>query len=141
MNHLQCGLPEIRLRQPVALGPRLFFQVFNGTHAIAYAHLSARNAVLARQQSQSSEDSSAVRSLGISYCLKNIEVSHAYRNRGIGTALLDEVVKFCRESQVSSIYGEAKGDMETLRRWYKGSGFKLNQRDHIRLNMAVEQAD
>ena len=141
MYQLQCELPDIRLRQPVALGPRLFFQVFNGPHAIAYAHLSARHSILARPQTRAIEDSAEVPPPGISYCLKNIEVSHAYRNRGIGTALLDEVVKFCRESQVTSIYGEAKGDMEILRRWYKSSGFKLGQRDHIRLNMVVEQTD
>jgi ribosomal protein S18 acetylase RimI-like enzyme len=70
---------------------------------------------------------------GISYCLTNIEVSQDYRNRGIGTALLDEVVRFCRDAQVSSIYGEAKGDLQTLRRWYKGSGFNLNPRDQIHL--------
>ena len=141
MHQLQCGLPDIRLRQPVALGPRLFFQAFNGPNAIAYAHLSARNSVLARRQTQTFVDPAEAPSLGVSYCLRNIEVSHAYRNRGVGTALLDEVVKFCRESQVSSIYGEAKGDMEILRRWYKSSGFNLGHRDHIRLNMVAEQAD
>ena len=53
---------------------------------------------------------------GVSYCLKIIEVSQNYRNEGIGSALLDEVITFCKDEQVVSIFGEAKGDSEGLRR-------------------------
>ena len=51
-----------------------------------------------------------------SYCLKIIEVSQNYRNKGLGSALLDEVIRFCKDEQVVSIFGEAKRDSEELRR-------------------------
>ena len=138
MDDLHCTIPQLKLRQPLALSPRLFFQVFNGPNAIAHAHLSARQGREARVSCGRPDESSAP---GITYCLTNIEVSQAYRNRGVGTALLDEVLRFCRDSQVSSIYGEAKGDLGVLRKWYKGSGFQLSQQDHIQLHMREEVQD
>jgi hypothetical protein len=53
---------------------------------------------------------------------------------GIGSALLDEVIGFCKDGQVVSIYGEAKGDSEELRRWYQGKGFDLDGVDKIQLS-------
>ena len=128
-------MPGLRLRQPVALGPRLFFEVFSGPNAIAYAHLSTR-AELPRAAQRQPEDGAPPE---ITYFLKNIEVCEAYRNRGVGSALLHEVVRFCREAQVSAIYGEAKGDLDILRRWYGARGFEFDHRNqiHPRLSRAA----
>jgi len=62
-------------------------------------------------------------------------VSQHYRNQGIGSALLDEVIKFCKEERVSSIHGEAKVEMEFLRKWYQGKGFDLDSADNIELHI------
>ena len=71
---------------------------------------------------------------GVSNCLKIIEISQYWRKLDIGSALLDEVIAFCKDEQVMSIYGEAKGDPKELRRWYQGKGFDLDSVDKIQLS-------
>lgn len=134
MKTLACRLPHLQLRKPVALASRLFFEVFNGPNAIAYAHLSSRPD---SGSSESQENGDSEIGPGVSYYLRNIEVSQNYRNRGVGTALLDEVVRFCRDAQVSSIYGEAKGDVDILRRWYRAQGFALHGNDRIKIRLSA----
>jgi GNAT superfamily N-acetyltransferase len=73
--------------------------------------------------------------LGVSYCLKNIEISPHYRNQGIGSALLKEVIGFCRDECVNFLYDEAKGDLGALRKWYTGEGFDLDAVDNIQLQL------
>ncbi|MFM1896433.1 MAG: Acetyltransferase family [Pseudomonadota bacterium] len=128
-------MPDLRLRQPLALGPRLFFEVYSGPNAIAYAHLSTRTTGRPLAHTLVADETGEMTAPGITYYLKNIEVSEAYRNRGVGSALLHEVVRFCREARVSAIYGEAKGDVDALRKWYAGSGFDLIHQNHIRLQL------
>jgi GNAT superfamily N-acetyltransferase len=136
MNTLQCELPDITLTKPKGLDSRLFFKVYNGPNAIAFAQLGSRTV----------NDYSGVRSgfsefgekaPGVNYCLKNIEVSQSYRNRGIGTALLEEVISFCKDERISTLYGEAKGEIEALRRWYEEKGFELDDIDNIQLSFAA----
>ena len=99
-------------------------------YTIGFAQLSA-NGENNHQLSSSLEENEAPR---ISYCLKNIEVSQNYRNQGVGSALLDEVIRFCRDEQVSSLYGEAKGDIPVLRRWYEAKGFDFDPVDNMQLS-------
>lgn len=72
--------------------------------------------------------------LGVSNCLKIIEVSQHYRKLDIGSALLDEVIAVCKDEQLMSIYGEAKGDSTELRYRYQGKGFDLDSVDKIQLS-------
>lgn len=118
------------------MSSRLFFQVFSGPNAIAFAQLSSHSHN--RHCSPANDDRHSDDSLvpGVSYCLKIIEVSPHYRNQGIGSALLKEVIGFCRDERVESLYGEAKGDMSTLRKWYKEEGFDLDAVDNIQLQLA-----
>ena len=62
-------------------------------------------------------------------------MSQHYRNQGIGSALWNEIIKFCKEERVSSIYGEAKGEMAFLRKWYQGKGLDLDFADNIELHI------
>ena len=133
MSQLQCGLPDVTVTKPKGLSSRMFFHVYSGPNAIAFAQLSSRTGNKhrrARVQYQSNEMDAP----GISYCLKNIEVSQNYRNRGIGSALLDEIIHFCKDECISTIYGEAKGEVADLRRWYQGKGFELDSVDNIQLS-------
>lgn len=130
---LQCGIPNLRVAKPNGLASSLFFHVYSGTNAIGFAQLSSRSENNHRRsisRSADNDDSAP----GVSYCLKIIEVSQNYRNKGIGSALLDEVIGFCKDERVVSIYGEAKGDSEELRRWYQGKGFDLDSVDNIQLS-------
>lgn len=133
MNYLQCDLPDITLAKPKGLASRLFFKVYNGPNAIAFAQLSTRATNEHRKARASALGESKVP--GVSYCIKNIEVSEPYRNKGIGSALLDEVIRFCKDERVSTLYGEAKGDVELLRRWYEEKGFELDEVDNIQLSL------
>ncbi|HJO11927.1 MAG: GNAT family N-acetyltransferase [Gammaproteobacteria bacterium] len=117
------------MRKPRGLSSRLFFCVYSGPNAIAFARLSSRTSAPAKH-ARSEQDVP-----GVSYCLKNIEVSQNYRNKGIGSALLDEIIHFCKDERVSSIYGEAKGNISVLRRWYEQKGFELDNTNNIQLSL------
>ena len=121
------------MTKPHGLSSRLFFQVYSGANAIAFAQLSSRTPKQLRAAGPSgSVDDTAPR---VSYCLRNIEVSHHYRNQGVGSALLQEVIDFCKQERVSSLYGEAKGDLDALRKWYQGEGFELDEVNNIQLQI------
>ncbi len=132
-QELQCGIPDVTMTKPKGLASSLFFHVYSGTNAIAFAQLSSRSENNHRRSlsRRTANDDTAP---GVSYCLKIIEVSQNYRNQGIGSALLDEVIGFCKDERVGSIYGEAKGDSEDLRRWYQGKGFEMDSVDNIQLS-------
>lgn len=132
-QELRCDIPDLKVARPSGLSSSLFFHVYSGTNAIGFAQLSSRAANHHRRsQSRAAANDDGVP--GVSYCLKIIEVSQNYRNRGIGSALLDEVIGFCKDERVASIYGEAKGESAELRRWYQAKGFELDSVDNIQLS-------
>ncbi|MFT4861585.1 MAG: GNAT superfamily N-acetyltransferase [Pseudohongiellaceae bacterium] len=133
MSQLHCKFPNLKVTKPYGLSPRLFFQVYSGANAIAFAQLSSRTSKRQRVAESGSPQDNV---LGVSYCLRNIEVSHHYRNQGVGSALLAEVIDFCKQERVSSLYGEAKGDLAALRKWYKGEGFELDDINNIELHLS-----
>ncbi|GJM14294.1 MAG: hypothetical protein DHS20C12_26970 [Pseudohongiella sp.] len=129
----RCDIPDLRVTKPSGLASSLFFHIYSGTNAVGFAQLSSRGENHHRRSaSRSAANDDAAP--GVSYCLKIIEVSQNYRNRGIGSALLDEVIGFCKDEQVVSIFGEAKGESEALRRWYQDKGFDLDSVDNIQLS-------
>lgn len=132
-QELRCSVPDLKVTKPNGLASSLFFHVYSGTNAIGFAQLSSRaaNKHLRSPARRSANDESAP---GVSYCLKIIEVSQNYRNKGVGSALLDEVIGFCKDERVGSLYGEAKGDSPALRRWYQEKGFELDSVDNIQLS-------
>ncbi len=133
MTALQCKLPDVTVTKPKGLAPRMFFHVYSGPNAIAFAQLSTLGGKQTRQRL--SRNSQAEQVPAIRYCLKNIEVRQNYRNLGVGSALLKEIINFCQDECVSAIYGEAKGEIESLRRWYRDKGFELDSVDNIRLSI------
>lgn len=133
MTALQCKLPDITVTKPKGLAPRMFFHVYSGPNAIAFAQLSTVGSKRNRQRL--SRNSQAEQVPAISYCLKNIEVRQNYRNLGVGSALLKEIINFCHDERISAIYGEAKGEIESLRRWYRDKGFEMDSVDNIHLSI------
>lgn len=133
-NQLQCDMPDVTVIRPSGLSRNIFFKAYSGPNAIAFAQLSSR-AGGRHRRSNRHQAVNAQRAPGVSYCLRNIEVSQNYRNKGIGSALLNEIIKFCRDERVESIYGEAKGEIAILRRWYREHGFELDSVDNIQLSL------
>lgn len=133
MSSLRYKLPQLSFSKPRGLAPKLFFSVYHGPIAVAFAQLSSR------APNKFQEQAAGLRSQkmpGVSYCLKQIEVKHNYRNQGIGSALLAEVIRFCEDERVNALYGEAKGDHEDLRRWYTEKGFQIDSVDNIQMCFA-----
>lgn len=133
-NQLQCDMPNVTVTKPKGLSRSMFFKAYSGPNAIAIAQLSSR-AGKQLQRSARPQIIDGEKAPGVSYCLRIIEVSQNYRNKGIGSALLNEIIEFCRDEQVSSIYGEAKGEIAALRRWYQSQGFELDNADNIQLSL------
>lgn len=132
-QNLKCDIPDLKVTKPSGLASSLFFHVYSGSNPIGFAQLSTR-AENNHRRSLSRQAANDDEAPGVSYCLKIIEVSQNYRNKGIGSALLDEVIGFCKDERVVSIYGEAKGDSDELRRWYQDKGFELDSVDNIQLS-------
>ncbi len=133
-NRLRCDMPNVTVTKPSGLSPSMFFKVYSGPNAIAFAQLSSRAGVK-RRRSVTGQTVNDDKAPGVSYCLKLIEVSQNYRNKGVGSALLNEIIDFCRDERVSSIYGEAKGELAELRRWYLEQGFEIDSIDNIQLSL------
>lgn len=140
MNQLHCQLPDITVIKPKGLSRRMFFHAYSGPNAIGFAQLSSRSSHNNRRSVPAGADSDYAYAPATSFCLKKIEVRQNYRNLGVGSALLEEIINFCQEERIAAIYGEAKGDMEILRRWYRGKGFKLDAVDNIRLSIQDNSA-
>jgi len=133
---IQSDLSDIRLTKPNGLAPRLFFKAYCGHQPVGMAQLSSCAVKRDRlPHKRANPDTIESQAPGVSYCLKLIEVSQNYRNKGIGSALLNEVIAFCKDERVTSLVGEAKGDTEILRRWYKARGFDLDEADNISLTI------
>lgn len=117
---------EIEIVPPVELGPQLHFQVICNGFSIGEAWLDKVDAV--------PESGNGVVDLVPSmrfptYALVIIRVAREYRNRGIGTVLLREILHYCRHNNIARLTGELRGDVPTLSRWLSHHGFSvLNQR-------------
>lgn len=139
LRSLDNNSPVIRLTKPSCLAPRLFFKAYCGHQPVAMAQLSSRGVNRnIDSESNVAVESDSSKAPGISYCLKLIEVSQNYRNQGIGSALLNEVIEFCKDERVDTLVGEAKGETEILRRWYEANGFDMDEANNIQLT--IEQA-
>jgi GNAT superfamily N-acetyltransferase len=70
------------------------------------------------------------------YSLKMIQVAQNYRNRGIGTVLLKEVLHYCKSHNVCRITGEIKGELAPLRNWYRQNGFAIVNDTWLEIQLA-----
>jgi GNAT superfamily N-acetyltransferase len=70
------------------------------------------------------------------FSLKMIQVSQNYRNRGIGTVLLKEILHYCKHHNVHRVTGEIKGEMEPLRQWYRKNGFAIVNDTWLEIQLA-----
>ena len=63
------------------------------------------------------------------YILTMIRISENYRNRGIGTVLLKEILHYFRSHNVHRITGEIDGstplECTRLREWFRHNGFTI----------------
>jgi GNAT superfamily N-acetyltransferase len=122
--------PDISIVPPVISGEKLLFRVYDHASPIGYARLSKTKS--GRQRPAKVIDLFNPEGID-AYELKMIEVSQNYRHRGVGTSLLQEVIRYCRSSNIRHLTGEIKGDTRTLRHWYRNNGFAVDSKDRIEL--------
>lgn len=118
---------------PSEHGARLTFQVFCNGMPIGHARLEkverstySQNRVLNLFDARHCP----------TYALKMIQISQNYRNRGIGTVLLKEILHYCKNHNVHRVTGEIKGEMQVLRSWYRKNGFSIVNDTWIEFQLA-----
>jgi ribosomal protein S18 acetylase RimI-like enzyme len=124
----------IHILSPTICSEKLLFRVFDHASPIGYARLT-------KQKSRRSNPDNTIDMFDPdgfdSYELKMIEVAQNYRQQGVGTTLLQEVIRYCRACNIKRVTGEIKGDAGTLGPWYRKNGFKVSQNNNIELQPAV----
>ena len=120
----------IHIQSPATNGDRLLFRVYDNASPIGYARLKkVRSRKIISSNTIDMFDPNGVDS----YELKMIEVAQNYRQRGVGTSLLNEVNRYCQNSNICRITGEIKGDLRVLKSWYRSKGFTVNGNNRIEL--------
>ncbi len=130
MNTGLANKATINILPPICTGEKLLFRVFDNAAPIGYARLKKVRPRRKRVENVIDMFDSDTYS---SYELKMIEISQNYRHRGLGTSLLQEVIQYCRDSNIIRLTGEIKGDSRTLRDWYSNNGFQVSNDDLIEL--------
>ena len=130
MNFLGAKNQSIHIQPPVTNGDRLLFRVYDNASPIGYARLKK----VRSRKIISSNTIDMFDPNGVDSCeLKMIEVAQNYRQRGVGTSLLNEVIRYCQDSNICCITGEIKGDLRVLKSWYRSKGFTVNDNNRIEL--------
>ena len=113
---------HIEIIPPAEHGPRLQFQVFCNGMPIGHARLErVERSTLGQNRVLNLFDARHCPT----FALKMIQISQNYRNRGIGTVLLKEILHYCKSHNVHRVTGEIKGEMAPLRQWYGKNGFAI----------------
>jgi len=58
-----------------------------------------------------------------------------YRQKGVGTKLLQKTIIFCKEKGITEIKGKAMGDLDIIIPWYTKNGFTVNKENEIHMNL------
>ncbi len=124
----------INILPPSFVGEKLVFRVYDHASPIGYARL--RRNVSPEKSGGNTRDIPDHDTLN-SYELKMIEIAQNYRQQGVGTSLLKEIIKYCKASNISKLTGEIKGDDRTLRHWYSNNGFMVSNDNRIELMATV----
>ena len=130
MNTALANKATINILPPICTGEKLLFRVYDNAAPIGYARLKK---VTTRAKRAKNVIDMFDHNNAPSYELKMIEISQNYRQLGVGTSLLQEVIQYCRDSNIIRLTGEIKGDSPTLRNWYSNNGFQVSNDDLIEL--------
>ena len=119
---------------PSFIGEKLIFRVYD--HASPIGHARLRKTAFPNKAAGKSADTLDHDSLN-AYELKMIEIAQNYRQQGLGTSLLKEIIKYCKDSNIKKLTGEIKGDDRTLRHWYSNNGFTVSNDKRIELMASI----
>jgi GNAT superfamily N-acetyltransferase len=141
-RHNELRIPRSRLLKaaehfeiipPSEHGSRLQFQVFCNGMPIGHARLE-------KVERSTYSQNRVLNLFDARHCpafaLKMIQISQNYRNRGIGTVLLKEILHYCKHHNVHRVTGEIKGETALLREWYRKNGFAVVNETWIEFQLA-----
>lgn len=121
-GRLLHSVEHFEIIPPAEHAARLQFQVFCNGMPIGHARLE-------KVERSNYSDNRVLNLFDARHCptyaLKMIQVSQNYRNRGIGTVLLKEILHYCKSHNVHRVTGEIKGETRLLDRWYRNNGFAI----------------
>jgi GNAT superfamily N-acetyltransferase len=72
------------------------------------------------------------------YWLQWIRIRRNYQGRGYGSMLLQSVIDFCVEHEITRLQGKATGDLKRLLPWYISKGFEVDAENNIKLEIHAE---
>ena len=124
---------QFEILPPVDHGPLLQFQVLCNGLPIGHARLE--------KAERSSYSQNRVLNLfdarhRPTFALTMIQVSQTYRNRGIGTVLLKEILHYCKNHNVHRVTGAINGATPRLTEWYRRNGFAIVNDTWIEFQLA-----
>ena len=125
-------LALIEFMAPIALGTRLIFQVLSDGLPVGYARLEKN---FAAAPSACGLNQLFTQTVHKDYVLKTIQVHQQFRRRGIGSRLLQEVARYCRDHQIERLTCTLEGNDLLLRRWYLRNGFSCRGEHTLELLM------
>jgi GNAT superfamily N-acetyltransferase len=118
---------------PAEHGARLHFQVFCNAMPIGHARLEkVERSAVSRNHVLNLFDARHCPT----FSLKMIQVSQTYRNRGVGTVLLKEILHYCKSHNIHRLTGEIKGELAPLRSWYRDNGFSIVNDTWLEIQLA-----
>jgi GNAT superfamily N-acetyltransferase len=121
---------HIEFLPPLVTDDKILFQVFCNGLPIAFARLR-------RQQADAGYEHPVLQLFSAvrfpTWSLHSIQVSQNYRNRGIGTALLQKIQHYCRDHNIQRLVGDMKGELPALERWYLRNGFQVSAEHRLEL--------
>jgi len=130
---LSQGDEQIEIVPPTEHGPQLHFQVICNDFAIGEAWLDR---IEQPQESGGQVVNLMSAQRKPAYALVIIRVAKEYRNRGIGTVLLREILHYCRNNNITRLTGELRGDVPTLSRWLDQNGFTVQDQRWLEIRFS-----
>lgn len=126
---------SIEVLPPAEHGNKLVFQVFCNGMPIAFARLQKQQVDIDPSPNRVTQliTANLAAKQRPAWCLKLIQVSQNYRNYGIGTLLMQEIIHYCHNNNIKRLIGEMKGDLPALQRWYQANGFNVDDANNIEL--------
>lgn len=59
--------------------------------------------------------------------LGDIKIESEYQNLGVGSALLKEIIIYCKKNRIKSLSGKMIGKIDKLKQFYTSHGFHISE--------------
>ena len=124
MNNKDIKKYGMKIKLPKEIEGRLYFSVHKNDILVAHAKVTVE------KQEASIADiyvyNYRKKKISLYNCIFKFYLFKNYRNKGIGTFLLEKIIIFCKNNGITRLTGKMAGDIKILRPWYESHGFRVN---------------